>query len=297
MSPGAAETVLLAPLNVSEGRDERRIAALAEAFAPSAGPVTLLDTHSDRDHHRSVLTLAGAPGTLASAIAVGARVAIAEIDVSTHAGVHPRVGALDVAPIVHLDEARRGAACAEALVLADMLGELGIPVLLYGSLAPGRTRATLRRGSNEGLARRLASGELVPDFGPSRTHASAGATLVAARAPLVAFNVELRAPATLEQAQAIAARIREGGSQGLPGVRALGLALDSRDAVQVSTNIEDPAAVSLADVVAAVARSAPVAGAELVGLAPRVALAGFPEKVSLQGGAALEDVLANALTS
>lgn len=278
---------LLAVPNVSEGRDRAVIDGIAEAFG--AG---VLDLHSDPDHHRSVFTLVGEPGSLAPAVLAGAREAVARIDITRQRGMHPRVGAIDVAPIVYLDEADRGAACAEALVLGDLLGEeLELPVLLYGELARGRTRAALRLGGPTVLARRLAEGELVPDFGPAQFHPTAGAVLVAARPPLVAFNVELAEPATLEQAQTVAGAIREGGPDGLPGVRALGLWLEHRGRAQVSMNIEDHGRVPLRAAVEAVRRHAPVAEAELVGLAPRAALVGFPADVGLRNRATIEDAL------
>jgi glutamate formiminotransferase len=281
---------LLAVPNVSEGRDGAVLDAIGAAF--TAAGARVLDRHQDPDHHRAVFTLAGAPGALAAAVRNGVAEAVARIDISRHEGVHPRVGAVDVAPIVYLDAADRGAAAAEALVLADALGhELELPVFLYGDLAGGRTRAELRRGGPAGLAQRIASGELAPDYGPPRLHPTAGAVLVAARPPLVAFNVELAPPATLADARAIAARIREGGAEGLPGVRAIGLALERGGIVQVSTNVEDHTAASPADVVAAVRRHAPVAGAELVALAPRAALEGFPADVPLRGRALIEDRL------
>jgi glutamate formiminotransferase / 5-formyltetrahydrofolate cyclo-ligase len=292
-----AREILLAAPNFSEGRDGATIEALAASLAPRGGELRLLDRHSDPDHHRTVFTVAGPPGRLAAALADAAGEAIARIDLRQHSGVHPRIGALDVAPIVHLDAKRRGSACAEALVLADMLGELGLPVLLYGALAEGVTRAQLRAGGLQMLAQRMERGDLEPDFGPARTHPSAGAVLVAARPPLVAFNVELAAPASVDDARAIAASIRAGSASGLPGVRAIGLELVHQRIVQVSTNVEDPLAVPLAAVVRAVARHARVAGAELVGLAPRAALEGFPEDVALKGRRVLEEVLANALTS
>jgi glutamate formiminotransferase len=226
-----------------------------------------------------VFTLAAPPGVLHEALLEGAREAVERIDLTAHAGLHPRVGVVDVAPIVHRTDAQRGAAVAEALLLAHRLGrDLQLPVYLYGALAGGRTRASLRaRGALAGLP---------PDYGPPRLHPTAGATLVAARPPLVAFNVELAPPATLEDAQRIAAAIREGGPDGLPGVRALGLQLTGL--VQVSTNIEDHTRVTAGDVVAAVARHAPVQGAELVGLAPEAALAGL-ENVPLRNRRTLED--------
>jgi glutamate formiminotransferase/glutamate formiminotransferase/formiminotetrahydrofolate cyclodeaminase len=275
-------TTLLAVPNVSEGRDAAALDAIGAAFA--AGGARVLDVHADADHHRAVFTLAGAPGELAPAVLAGARTALERIDVSAHDGVHPRVGALDVAPIVHVDDAARGAACAEALVLGDLLGrELDLPVLLYGALAGGRTRAELRRGGADALGDRLRHGELHPDFGPGDRHPTGGVALVAARPPLVAFNLELAPPATLDDARRIAARIREGGPEGLAGVRALGLELAQRRIAQVSTNVEDPRATPLRAVVEAVRAHAPVAAVELVGLAPAVAFADFPEDVPIPG--------------
>jgi glutamate formiminotransferase / 5-formyltetrahydrofolate cyclo-ligase len=288
--------LLLAVPNVSEGRDAAVVAAIGAAY--ERGGARLLDTHADPDHHRSVHTLAAPPRALSAALLEGAREAVARIDLDAERGVHPHVGALDVAPVVFLDDERRGAACAEALVTAERLGEEArLPVFLYGALAGGRTRAELRRGGRDALARRIAGGELRPDFGPPRLHPTAGAVLVAARPPLVAFNVELAPPATLQDARAIAAAIREGGPEGLPGVRALGLRLDARGGVaQVSTNVEDHRAVPLADVVAAVARHAPVAACELVGLAPARAFDGFPEDLEVRGRRTVEEAL-QALSS
>ncbi len=260
--------MLISVPNVSEGRDEAALAAIARAFGPG-----LIHRASDRDHHRAVFTLAGEPGELYLAVLAGAREVIERLDLRGHAGIHPRVGALDVAPIVYLDDTRRGAACAEALVLAEELGRLGLPVYLYGELAGGRTRAELRRpGGLEGLA---------PDFGPP-SHPTAGATLVAARPPLVAFNVEI--DASLDTAKQIARALRQ-----TLDVRALGLQLSA--AVQVSTNIEDHTRVTAADVVEAVREHARVTGAELVAPAPRAALRNFPDDVPLRGPGALEDHL------
>ncbi len=210
---------LLAVPNVSEGRDEAAIASIGAAFAAAEG-VRLLDTHSDRDHHRTVFTLAGPPGALADALLEGARAAVERIEIGDGRGAHPHVGAIDVVPVVYLSDGARGAACAEALVVADRIGEeLAVPVFLYGALTgdPPRTRAQLRRGGAARLAQRMRSGELRPDFGPLQAHPGAGATLVAAREPLVAFNLQLAHPATVEDARRIAALIREGGAEGLPG--------------------------------------------------------------------------------
>jgi len=281
---------LLAIPNVSEGRDRQAIEAIGEAF-----DARLLDVHFDPDHHRSVFTLAGQPGALARAVITGAREALTRIQLDRHQGEHPRIGVLDVAPIVYLSDEARGAACAEALVLGDLLGDqLGLPVFLYGALAGGRTRAELRRGGPAELGRRIAAGELEPDFGPRHLHPTAGAVLVAARPPLVAFNVELAPPATVQDAKAIAAAIREGGSEGLPGVRAIGLWLHHRQLAQVSMNVEDHRATPLADVVGAIRRHAVPTVAELDGLAPRAAFAGFPDDVPVSGFATIEEALARS---
>jgi glutamate formiminotransferase / 5-formyltetrahydrofolate cyclo-ligase len=280
-------TTLLAVPNFSEGRDRASIDAIGAAFGTRP-----LDVHFDPDHHRTVFTLAGAPGELAPVVVAGARRALDVIDVTGHDGAHPRVGAIDVAPIVYLDNADRGAATAEALVLGDMLGErLGLPVFLYGDLAGGRTRAELRRGGLTALAERIKAGEQRPDFGPRGLHPTAGAVLVTARPPLVAFNVELAPPATLDDARAIAALVREGGAEGLESVRAIGIWLAQRSVAQVSTNVEDHRRTPLAEVVAAVRRHAPVDRAELVGLAPRAAFDHFPDDVPVDNKRLIEDAV------
>lgn len=288
--------MLLAVPNVSEGADLAVLAAIGEAFASTGARLLTREPHADADHDRAVFTLAAGPGALAPALLAGARETVTRIDLRRHGGLHPHVGALDVAPVVFLDDERRGAACAEALVAADLLAEeLALPVFLYGLLGGGRTRAEIRRGGPEALAGRMRDGELIPDFGPSEPHPTAGAVLVAARPPLVAFNIELAAPGTLADAQRIAALIRESGPEGLPGVRAIGLELSRRGGVaQVSTNVEDHRRVPLAEVVAAVARHAPVAEAELVGLAPRAAFDGWPDGLVCRNRATVEDALSAA---
>jgi glutamate formiminotransferase len=284
--PPPSDLPLLAVPNVSEGRDQTRIAAIAKAFT-AEDAARLLDVHSDADHHRSVFTLVGGQGMLWRALLAGARAAVERIDVGegrirADVGQHPHVGAVDVMPLVYLDPTQRGAACAEALVVAEEIGEqLRVPVFLYGEMAQGRTRAELRRGGVKGLAGRLDAGELHPDFGPARLHPTAGATLVAAREPLVAFNLELAAPASVEEAGRIASLIREGGPEGLAGVRAIGVSLRGGDVGQVSMNVERPLEVPLRIVVEAVRRHARVACGELVGLVPRMAMDGFPADLTL----------------
>ena len=285
---------LIAVPNVSEGSDPAVLATIGAAFTADAS-TRVLDLHSDRDHGRSVFTLAGRPGSLGAALARGARVAAELIDLSAHAGAHPHVGALDVAPVVFLDERQRPAALAEALVAAADVADAGLPAFLYGLLAQGRTRAELRRGGVGALGRRVAAGELAPDFTPiatPRIDPRVGAVLIAARPPLIAFNLELAPPARLAEAKAIAGRLREGGPEGLPGLRAIGLELPARGGVaQVSMNVEDHLALPLAAVVEAVARLAPIAEAEIVGLPPAAAFLGYPDDLPTRGRRSLEQAL------
>jgi glutamate formiminotransferase / 5-formyltetrahydrofolate cyclo-ligase len=276
---------LLAVPNVSEGRDAGRIAHLETAFARR---VTLLDSHSDADHNRTVFTLSGSTGALLDALACGAEEAIATIDMTSYAGLHPAVGALDVCPVVWLDPVDRAAARTEAVELADQIGGLGVPVFLYGELATSPEHAERAYFRNGGLAElwlRMERGELRPDRGPDMPHRTAGVTLVTARPPLAAFNVELEG-ADLGAARAVAAGLRESGG-GLAGVRAIGLPLSS-GRTQVSTNVHDPFAVPLARVVERVRDLAAPLGArpveaELIGLIPEAALAGYPEDVPIRG--------------
>ncbi|HYU61519.1 MAG TPA: hypothetical protein VEK39_12235 [Solirubrobacterales bacterium] len=277
--------MLLAAPNVSEGRDRERVARLESAFA---GGVTLLDAHSDPDHNRSVFTLAGEAGALGDALASGARAAVEEVDMRHHHGVHPCVGALDVCPVVWLDPADRETAVGEALAAADRIAALGVPVFLYGDLATGpgrRERSFFRRGGLPELTLRVATGQLPPDRGPVAPHPTAGATLVTARPPLAAFNVELDT-ADADVARSVAAGLREGGG-GLPGVRAIGLAL-SDGRTQVSTNVHDPSAVPLSRVLSEVRRlagrhGAAARSAELIGLVGEAALEAYPEDIPLIG--------------
>ena len=288
--------LLLAVPNVSEGRDAGAIEAIGAAFAASAA---LLDVHSDPDHGRSVYTLAARQGDLAQALVSGAREAIARIDLTSHDGAHPHAGALDVAPVVYLDGEHRGAACAEALTAGARIGdELDTPVFLYGQLATSeqsRERAALRSGGATRLAERIASKDLHPDFGPPRAEPQTGAVLVTARPPLIAFNLDLDTD-DVELARAIAATLRESGG-GPPGVRAIGLHLPARRRAQVSINVHDHRTAPLAKLVEQVAARAPIAEAELVGLAPAAALASLPADLPLRGFDAARHTIEGAIRS
>lgn len=276
--------MLLAVPNFSEGGDEGAVAAIATEFARGAA---VLDVHSDPVHNRSVVTVSGPAGELAGALESGARACIERIDLRSHQGAHPRIGALDVCPVVFLDRAGHDAGRAEALAAAEALAGLGVPVFLYGELARDprhRERAYFRQGGLVELARRIGAGELRPDLGPRELHPSAGATLVTARPPLAAFNLLLDT-GDVEVARTVAAGLREGGG-GPPGVRAIGIDLDGW--AQVSINVHDPVAVPLAAVIDRVRELAeprgarPVAG-ELVGLVPEGAIRDLPDDVPLEG--------------
>ena len=260
--------------NFSEGRDRGTIDAIGAALSAHA---RLLDVHADVDHHRSVFTLVGEERQLVDALLAGIACARDRIDLRRHEGAHPRVGAADVVPFVPIRQEHMPRAKAAAVELAARAGvEVGLPVFLYGELAPGRGPAFFRRGGPEELQRRLDAGELVPDYGPRRLDPGAGAVLVGARRPLVAFNVNLGTD-DVAVARTIASVVRETGG-GFPGVRALGLALPKAGLAQVSMNVEDWEAAALHAIVARIerearARGVEVAGSELVGLMPAGAAA------------------------
>jgi len=259
-----AEPVLECVVNVSEGRDRAVVAAIAEA-----GGDALLDVHSDPDHHRSVLTLAGPGSRLEDAVRDVARATVQHIDLRRHKGVHPRLGALDVVPFVPLGPGgapgRVGADLTPALEARHRFAlwaadELGLPCFCYG---PERTLPEVRRE---------AFGRLSPDTGPGEPHPSAGACAVGARPVLVAYNVWLTTP-DVRLARSVAAAVRG------PSVRALGLAVGA--VTQVSCNLVDPSLVGPAEVYDAVRRLAEEAGtatlrAELVGLAPAAVVESVP---------------------
>jgi len=259
--------------NFSEGRDRATIDAIAAVLSEQA---QLLDVHADPDHNRSVFTVVGDDDRLVAALVAAVGCARERIDLGRHEGVHPRIGAADVVPLVPIRPDGMPRARTAATALARRIGdELELPVFLYGELADGRGPAFFRKGGPAELQRRIDEGELVPDFGPGRLDPRAGGVLVGARSPLVAFNVDLRGD--LDAAREIAALVRESGG-GFPGVRALGLDLPSAGLVQVSMNVEDWEAAALHEIVARIEREAEARGAEvlrseLVGLMPAGAAA------------------------
>jgi glutamate formiminotransferase/glutamate formiminotransferase/formiminotetrahydrofolate cyclodeaminase len=292
--------VLEAVPNVSEGRDAGVVAAVGAAFERHA---VLLGVHSDTDHHRSVYTLAGGDGEIVDALVAGVATAVELIDLRAHEGVHPRVGAADVVPVVPLEPGDMPRAAGAAREVGRRVGdELGLPVFLYGEVGVGRRPAFFRRGGLDELRRRVETGELVPDEGPARIDPRSGVVLVGAREPLVAYNLEL-ATGDLAVAKEIAAAVRESGG-GMPGVQAIGLLLASSGRAQVSMNVIDVDRAPLHEVVERVraearARGAEVLSGELVGLVPaRVVLAAEAAGVDLPGVGAsqvLEDVLRSRL--
>ena len=211
---------LLAAPNISEGRDAVTIAAIRAALDRRRA---VLDRHSDRDHNRTVFTLAGEPFVLEPALEAGLDEAIERIDMRRHRGLHPCVGALDVCPLIWIAEEDRGTARERAMSVAEWIARRDVPVFLYGDLATSAERmerAYFREGGLPRLAERMAAGKLRADLGPEAPHPTAGATLITARPPLVAFNVELDT-ADAAIAQRIAAGLREsgGGPAGRAGDR------------------------------------------------------------------------------
>lgn len=276
--------------NVSEGRDGAVIDELARAVDAAPG-AWLLDHSADPSHHRSVYTIAGSGDGVRAAIVNLVRVAVARVDLRAHVGQHPRIGAVDVIPFVPLAETGM-AQCVRLArdVGSELADRFDLPVFLYeeAATAPGRRRLEhIRRGGFEGLAARMQLPEWRPDFGPSAPHPSAGATVVGARRPLIAYNVNL-ATGRVDIARQIAGAVRESGG-GLPCVKALGLFLAHRGLAQVSMNLTNyertPIDVAFTRVKQeAASRGVRVLESELIGLIPQAALAGIaPEELLLTG--------------
>lgn len=266
--------------NLSEAQRAGVVERLAAAASGVRG-AHLLDRSSDSDHNRTVLTLAGEAEALIAALTALFEVAVAEIDLGGHAGVHPRVGAVDVVPFVPLRETPMAAAVAAARTLAERVAErFELPVFLYEEAAVDPARRLLpdlRRGGLEGLAERIGSPGWEPDFGPPWLHPTAGASVIGARTFLIAFNAVLDTR-DLEVARRVARAVRE-SSGGLPAVRAIGVSLASRGRMQVSMNLVDHRRTSMEAALAAVhaeaeRRGARVVDTEVVGLVPEAAVTG-----------------------
>jgi glutamate formiminotransferase/glutamate formiminotransferase/formiminotetrahydrofolate cyclodeaminase len=265
--------------NFSEGRDPAIVQALLAAVRSVAG-VWVLDHSMDPDHHRAVVTFIGAPQAVGEAALRAMRVATSLIDLRSHEGVHPRVGATDVVPFVPI----QGTTMEDCVQLAHHIGrhvaeELRIPVFLYERAArlPHRTRLeSIRQGGLSGLRHRMETDlDWEPDYGPARPHDTAGAVVIGARPVLIAFNANLNSTA-LPTAQSIAKTIRESAG-GLPCLKAIGVELKSRRMVQVAMNLTDYCVTSLNAAFQAVEREAArhgveIAGTEFVGLVPQAAL-------------------------
>lgn len=275
--------------NISEGRRHDFLDQLA-AELRAVPALALLNYSGDRSHHRSVFTFAGQEASVRRAIMTIAARAIGSIDLRTHRGEHPRIGALDVVPFIPLGDTPM----ADCVVLARDVGraladQFGLPVYLYeeASVVPGRSRLEqIRRGQFAGLSEKMSDPFWKPDFGPATPHPTAGAAVVGARRPLIAFNVNL-ATDRVEVARRVARAVRE-SSGGLPCVKALGLFLADRNIAQVSmnlTNFERPPIASAFERVRdeAAQEDVLVLESELIGLIPEAALtATTPEQLRLR---------------
>ena len=264
--------------NISEGRRLDVINGLAETLRAVPG-LRVLDVQSDATHNRSVFTLAGTAAGMTAGIPKLFEGAIAAIDLRTHQGEHPRLGAVDVVPFIPID----GVTMAECVTLAktiaaDVAARFGLPVYLYEDASTNAARKNLediRRGEFEGLAAKMAQPAWAPDFGPAAPHVSAGASVIGARMPLIAYNINL-ATNRLAVAKKIAAAIRM-SSGGLRFVKAMGIPLEDRGIVQVSMNLTNYEKTPLYRVFDLVKREAERYGvqvleSEIVGLVPSAAL-------------------------
>jgi glutamate formiminotransferase len=289
--------------NVSEGRRPEVVAALADAVRAVEG-VRLLDYSSDPSHNRSVFTLAGDGAGVEQAVLALVERAAADIDLRTHRGEHPRMGAVDVVPFVPI----QGVTMAECVALARKVGagiaeRFNIPVYLYEEASNNPLRKNLediRRGEFEGLAAKMATEGWTPDFGPATPHPSAGATVVGARMPLIAYNINL-ATDRLDVAKKIAAAIRH-SSGGYRFVKAMGIPLEDRGIVQVSMNLTNYEKTPIFRVFETVKREAARYGvtildSEIVGLVPSAALNAAAEFYLQVAGFTADQVLENKLRS
>src|SRR5450759_4108428 len=283
--------------NVSEGRRPAIVAAMADAIRGVSG-VRLLDYSSDASHNRSVFTLVGDSAGVERAVLALFERAIADIDLRTQRGEHPRLGAVDVVPFVPIE----GVTMADCVALATRVGaevaaRFGVPVYLYEEASANPARKNLediRRGEFEGLAAKMATPGWAPDFGPAAPHPSAGASVVGARMPLIAYNINL-ATDRLDVAKKIAAAIRQ-SSGGYRFVKAMGIPLAERGIVQVSMNLTNYEKTPIFRVFETVKREAARYGvavleSEIVGLVPSAALAATAEHYLQLAGFSAAQVL------
>jgi glutamate formiminotransferase len=269
--------------NVSEGRRPDIIEAIAGAIRGVPG-VHLLDHSSDPSHNRSVFTLIGEPAAVKAAVLAMFEQAVAHIDLRTHQGEHPRLGAIDVVPFVPIEGIDMAGCVALAKDVArEVAGRFAIPIYLYEEASDNPARRNLediRRGEFEGLATKMATAGWAPDFGPATPHQSAGATVIGARMPLIAYNINLNTD-RLDVAKKIAAAIRQ-SSGGFRFVKAAGFMLEDRGIVQVSMNLTNYQKTPIFRVFDLVKREAARYGvtvleSEIVGLIPSAALVATAE--------------------
>lgn len=264
--------------NISEGRRPEVVAAAVAALRATPG-LRVLDVQSDKDHNRSVLTLVGDEAALENGLLALFEVATRQIDLRTHEGEHPRLGAVDVVPFIPIEDASMKDCVALARKVGSAVAErYAVPIFLYEEAATAPHRRNLedvRRGQFEGLAEKMKDPAWAPDFGPPAPHPTAGATVVGARMPLIAYNVNL-GTRDVEIAKRIAKGIRH-SSGGFRFVKAMGVALEERGIAQVSINMTDFKRTPLHRVFETVKSEAErygvsVVGSEIVGLVPSEAL-------------------------
>jgi glutamate formiminotransferase len=264
--------------NISEGRRSDVVVGIVDAMRRVSG-ARLLDVSSDPAHNRSVITMAGDAAPLKAAALALFEAALASIDLRRHKGEHPRMGAVDVVPFVPIEGATMEQCVALAKdTAADVANRFQIPVYLYEEASTNPLRKNLediRRGEFEGLAAKMASDAWAPDYGPSAPHPTAGATVIGARMPLIAYNINL-ATDRIDVAKKIAAAVRF-SSGGFRFVKAMGVTLADRGIVQVSMNLTNYEKTPIHRVFGAVKREAERYGvsileSEIVGLVPAAAL-------------------------
>ncbi|MGY4687080.1 glutamate formiminotransferase [Petrotoga miotherma DSM 10691] len=264
--------------NFSEGRDKEKLECIVDEVRKQEG-VKLLDYSMDKDHNRSVVTFVGEPDMVIEAAFNACKKAAELIDLRTHKGEHPRMGATDVIPLIPIKNISMQECVEYSKKLAKRIGEeLNIPVILYEKSASRPERedlAVIRKGEFEGMFEKLKQEEFKPDFGPDQPHESAGVTAVGARMPLIAFNVNLNTN-NLDIAKKIAKAVR-GKSGGFKYCKALGFELKERNIVQVSMNMVDYTKTPLYRVFQVIENEANrygvnVVGSEIVGLVPMNAL-------------------------